>query len=84
METIEHFSKEDGVRYIAGLADSLHKKGVLIGTSAFPPDRKRAVELCARNPYHAYIYTDEEFGVILNKSFSEFVIIDNWMFIARK
>ncbi len=84
METIEHFNKEDGARYIAGLADSLHTDGVLIGTSAFPPDRKRADELCARNPYHAYIFTDQELGLILNTCFSKFVIIDNWMFIARK
>lgn len=84
METIEHFSKEDGERYLSGLANSLHKDGILIGTSAFPADRKRADELCSRNPYHEYIFTNREMTEILTKYFSKFVIVDNWMFIARK
>lgn len=84
METIEHFSKADGERYISALASVLHTRGVLIGTSSFPPDRKRADEICARNPHHLYIFTISEMRAILKKFFSTFVIIDSWMFIARK
>jgi 2-polyprenyl-3-methyl-5-hydroxy-6-metoxy-1,4-benzoquinol methylase len=84
METIEHFSPEAGEHYLAGAADMLRSNGILIGTSSFPADRKRADALCAHNPYHAYIYTPREMKELLHKNFSRYVIIDNWMFIARK
>lgn len=84
METIEHFSREDGEQYLGGLAGVLNACGVLIGTSSFPADRTRADALCARNPHHVYIYTEPEMYSVLAKYFSRYVIIDNWMFIARK
>jgi hypothetical protein len=84
METIEHFERDDGEKYISGLAGMLKKNGIIIGTSSFPSDRKRADALCARNPYHAHIYTDYEIRTLLDTCFSQHVLIDNWMFIARK
>ncbi len=84
METIEHFTREDGEPYIAELANVLSENGILIGTSAFPSDRKRADELCAQNPFHLYIFTVKEITTLLKKYFSEVIIINNWMFIARK
>jgi len=84
METIEHFGRDDGERYLAGLTAMVKKNGIIIGTSSFPADRTRADALCARNPYHAYIYTDYEISTLLDTYCSQHVLIDNWMFIARK
>lgn len=84
METIEHFSKNNSETYISQIASVLNKKGVFIGTSAFPKKRKTADELCAGNPYHLYIFTSDEIKEILSKYFSKYILIDNWMFIAWK
>jgi len=84
METIEHFSKADGILYIQNLSNRLRKNGILIGTSAFPLRVEDAIKLKAKNPYHLHIFTYSEIYQILNQFFSEFTIVNNWMFIAKK
>ncbi len=84
METIEHFSKENGENHIKILSSKLQKNGYLIGTSSFPLDEKQAENLCKTNEYHLHIFTYNEIVSILEKYFSEYVIIDQWMFIGKK
>lgn len=83
-ETIEHFSKEDGEKYICQMTKVLKKNGVLIGTSAFPETDSEAKKLRLTNPYHLHIFTEKELRGILQKYFSTYHIIDQWMFIAIK
>ncbi len=84
METIEHFSKENGEKYILNLKKKLKNGGVLIGSSAFPFFKKKADLLCASNPYHLHVYTYIEFSNFLKAHFCEVKLIGNWMFVARK
>jgi cyclopropane fatty-acyl-phospholipid synthase-like methyltransferase len=84
METIEHFSPSETYIYIRNIRNSLRDRGVFIGTSSFPPDRKTADNLCTTNHYHKHIFTLSEIDELLSSFFSEHVIIDNWMFISRR
>ncbi len=84
METIEHFDKQEGIRYMENVRSALQDKGIFIGTSSFPSDRSAADELCAKNPFHKYIYTLSEMNDLLGSCFSEHAIVDGWMFIARR
>ncbi len=84
METIEHFDKKDGEKYIELLSKKIIENGILIGTSAFPETRDEAEKICSTNPYHFYIFTEKEMNTLLSQYFKEYVIINNWMFIARK
>lgn len=84
METIEHFSKEDGDLLIKLLSDKLKVNGYLLGTSSFPITRDEAYKLCLNNPYHLHILTYDEMNSLLSKYFKTYKIINNWMFIARK
>jgi 2-polyprenyl-3-methyl-5-hydroxy-6-metoxy-1,4-benzoquinol methylase len=84
METIEHFTKENGIIYLSNVASVLNDQGIFIGTSYFPKKRKDANELCALNPYHKHIFTYKEISKIFKKKFKNFEIIDNWMIVATK
>ncbi len=84
METIEHFTKENGEKYISNLSKALKKGGYIIGTSAFPANRNEANEICNKNPCHLHIFTLDEISQILNKYFSKYKIINNWMFLGKK
>jgi len=84
METIEHFTKPDGEKYISQATSVLKQGGFFVGTSAFPENKVDAEHLCKTNPYHLYIFTYEEMMEILLKYFSEATIISNWMFTAKK
>ncbi len=84
METIEHFTKEDGERHISEISSRLKENGLLVGTSCFTNTRKIADEECKRNKYHKYIFTLEEIKSILGKHFREYVVVSSWMFVAKK
>jgi acetyltransferase-like isoleucine patch superfamily enzyme/ubiquinone/menaquinone biosynthesis C-methylase UbiE len=84
METIEHFTKENGTKYLKNICRLLKKGGHVVGTSAFPSTRKQADELCSINPYHPYIWTRNELAEVLSAHFSVYTIINGWMFIAEK
>lgn len=84
METIEHFSAQDGALYIAAIASVLRPGGVFIGTSAFPESAQEALALQELNPYHPHIFTHNEMLGLLKQHFNRAVIIGNWMFIAIK
>lgn len=81
MEAIEHLSRADGRRLVAQAAAML-KPGVFIVTSAFPDTRDEADALCATNPHHPDIVTNEEMKALLAEHFSESTLIDNMFVIA--
>jgi 2-polyprenyl-3-methyl-5-hydroxy-6-metoxy-1,4-benzoquinol methylase len=84
METIEHFSPNNGEKYIVQLSNKLKKGGIIIGSSSFPVTRDEASEQCKTNPFHLHIFTQAEITEILKKNFREHTVINNWMFIAIK
>lgn len=83
MESIEHFNKKDGVKYIKNLTNCLVNKGVLVGSSSFPLSKKDAIKLCSTNPYHKYIYTLEEIYSLFRKYFEEVQIFERKIFICK-
>jgi ubiquinone/menaquinone biosynthesis C-methylase UbiE len=86
METIEHFTKKDGSKYIYNNYKMLKKNGFFIGTSFFPTTKKIAKEspVLLNNPFHLYLWTQNEIKEELEKHFSNVRIIGTWMFIAQK
>ncbi|MBF0117634.1 MAG: class I SAM-dependent methyltransferase [Desulfobacterales bacterium] len=84
METIEHFTMENGKKYIYNLHNKLKTGGYIIGTSSFPRTRKEADNICQKNSSHLYIFTHDEMYNLLAKHFKNYRIIDNWMFIGEK
>ncbi|WP_298368871.1 methyltransferase domain-containing protein [uncultured Lutibacter sp.] len=83
-ETIEHFTKLDGEKYMIEMGKVLKDGGVLIGTSSFPETDEQAKKLRLTNPYHLHIFTETELKKILESIFKEFHVINKWMFIAIK
>jgi 2-polyprenyl-3-methyl-5-hydroxy-6-metoxy-1,4-benzoquinol methylase len=84
METIEHFSAQDGATYVAAVASVLRPGGIFIGTSAFPESQQEALAMQEFNPYHPHIFTHDEMLGLLKQHFNRAAIIGNWMFIAIK
>jgi SAM-dependent methyltransferase len=82
METVEHFPRQEGERYVAWLAARLKTGGLLAGTSGFPKTREEADRLAAKNPHHPWIYTEDEFLALLRRHFSRATINSGWMFLA--
>ncbi|MEY4545877.1 MAG: hypothetical protein RL685_2072 [Pseudomonadota bacterium] len=69
MDSIEHFTRADGLQYLAELARVCRRGGHLFGSSAFPETRWGAERLCKGNPHHLYLYTREEMRTVLEASF---------------
>jgi 2-polyprenyl-3-methyl-5-hydroxy-6-metoxy-1,4-benzoquinol methylase len=86
METIEHFTREDGKLYFKNMHRLIKDNGIFIGSSFFPDTRERAESSLSftENPFHLYIWTVDEITKELEKYFSTVKMIDNWMFIAKK
>jgi lipopolysaccharide transport system ATP-binding protein len=82
MEVIEHFTREDGERYLDEVARVLRSGGVFVGTSAFPASATEAQAMVATNPYHLHLFTRDEMLNLLRRRFSNATIIGNWMIIA--
>ncbi len=86
METIEHFTEEDGKKYIFNMQRLVKQGGYFIGTSLFPNTRREAdiSPVLLNNKHHLYLWTVEDIREELGKYFSTIKFIDNWMFIALK
>lgn len=84
METLEHFSAQDGSVYIKNLYSLLRKGGILIGSTPMAHTMEYAAEIIQQNPYHLTIYTPGELKIFLNKFFRDVHIVRQWMFVARK
>lgn len=86
METIEHFTRENGKLYIKNMHRLIKDNGIFIGSSFFPATREEAEASVSftENPFHFYIWTVDEITRELKKYFSTVKMVDNWMFIAKK
>lgn len=84
METIEHFTKEDGRKFLEGVISSLNPDGIFIGSSFFPKTQKQADELLAKNPYHLHLYAKDEIKELLNEYFKNVRIYSELFFFASK
>lgn len=69
METLEHFDRADGERYLAGLADALAPGGALVVSSGFPATRARAEAMRQGNPHHRWLWTKSELRAALAPRF---------------
>lgn len=85
IESIEHFSQEEGVGYLTECHRVLRKGGIIFGSSYFPSSREEANRLSSNNQYHLYIYTKNEIKDLLKKKFSKTYVFKNRSyFIAKK
>jgi lipopolysaccharide transport system ATP-binding protein len=84
MEVVEHFTREDGERYLGEVAKVLRPGGVFVATSAFPTRADEAQVMAAINQHHLHIFTHDEMLDLLRRRFSNAAIIGNWMIIAVK
>jgi 2-polyprenyl-3-methyl-5-hydroxy-6-metoxy-1,4-benzoquinol methylase len=84
MEAIEHFSRDDGRRYLEELRRVCRPGGMIFGSSAFPETRAAADALCAQNEHHLYIYTRAEMKALLRDVFSRPLRLTKHYFAAEK
>jgi len=84
MESIEHFSKEEGKVYIENLVSHLVPGGTIVGSSVFPKSRKKAQMACNKNPKHEHIYTLIEIRDLLQKNFKNIEIFNSKFFTGVK
>lgn len=84
METIEHFTYDEGCRYVENVSGCLNRGGFYIGTSYFPHEKKVAEEHCAKDSFHKHIFTLNEINEILGRYFRKHTVLKNRLFIAKK
>ncbi|HZO13273.1 MAG TPA: class I SAM-dependent methyltransferase [Polyangiaceae bacterium] len=84
MEALEHFTVEDGRRYLTELHRVCRPGGILLGSSAFPENKTDADALCALNEHHLHIYTRDEMHTLLSAIFSPPLRLTRHYFAARK
>jgi 2-polyprenyl-3-methyl-5-hydroxy-6-metoxy-1,4-benzoquinol methylase len=84
METVEHFSRKDGDRYLATLAGFLKPGGLLLGTTWLSPTREIADGRYQDNPHHLYMWTTGEFTASLRRHFGPDVFMHDYRFGAVK
>lgn len=84
MDAVEHFSLDDGARYMAELSRVCRRGGRLFGSSAFPETRWGATRLCQTNPHHLYVYAREEMLELLRSSFGTPLLVTRHYFQALK
>lgn len=84
METVEHFTRADGARLIAALAQALQPGGILLGSSAFPASRAAADALTLDNPHHLHVYTRADFTDLLLPHFTAIRFSGSSYFSAQR
>jgi len=84
MEAIEHFTCEDGFSMIKKIHYLLESGGIFVASSYFPSDRKEANRVCAKNPHHLYIFTEQEIRAYCKNLFQSYFFVDNLLFVAVK
>jgi len=70
LESIEHFDKQDGVRYIAELHRVTKSDGILMGTTPLCVHKSMMSVLLGINKHHLYMYTPKKLRQILKLHFS--------------
>jgi len=73
LEALEHFDRDDGVRYIDELATALRPAGTLVGTTPSAFTRHGAEKRLAeeQNQFHRYIWTHSELQHMLERTFAD-------------
>lgn len=69
LDSIEHFSSEDGIKYLQGISQVMKEDGLLIGTTPLVPDKSLIPTFLKWNKYHIYVYTREALDQALRKVF---------------
>jgi SAM-dependent methyltransferase len=76
LESIEHFTVENGKRYVAELCRVMRPGGVLFGTTPLCADVSLIPVFQAWNQFHPYIYTRETLYGLLEQFFIEIDIYE--------
>jgi len=69
LDAVEHFSKEDGVRYLSGIKNSCKKDGLIIGTTPLVIDNSLILAYLEWNKYHLFMYTKASLEKTLQELF---------------
>lgn len=73
IESLEHFSKEDGEMYVKRLSDCVSGGG-LVGTTPILETAEAAMRNMKDNPYHLHIYKEKELYDLLFEYFDDVVV----------
>ena len=84
MESIEHFSCEDGFTMLRKIHSILKDGGILIASSYFPSGREEADLICAKNKHHLYIFTEQEVMAYCKHLFRKTFIANKMLLVAVK
>ena len=72
-ETIEHLSKENGIKFLTQIKKTLKKGGTLILST---PNKERTLFSSYKNVFHLYEYYQDELVDMLKKYFDNVVVYD--------
>tara|TARA_B000000460_G_scaffold114060_1_gene80086 strand:- start:122 stop:805 length:684 start_codon:yes stop_codon:yes gene_type:complete len=90
MEAIEHFTQQDGKKFISEAYRVLKKRGIFLGSTPQVENRNPINLLALKkiDPFHLYLYSEKILENILLEIFNEVEVIpqkEGWLlFIARK
>lgn len=59
LDSIEHFTREDALKYLQGMERVCKKTGVIFGTTPLVPHKKLIPDFLAQNKYHLFMYTEK-------------------------
>ena len=90
MEAIEHFTQQDGKKFVSEAYRVLKNKGIFIGSTPQVENRNPINLLALKkiDPFHLYLYSEKILENVLLEIFNEVEVIpkkEGWLlFIARK
>lgn len=82
MESIEHFTKDDGEKYIREVARVIKPGGHLILSSHFANTSEEAISVCSKVPAHLHIWTKEDINNLISHFFSHVSFFDSTLLTA--
>ncbi len=75
MESLEHFTKEEGKKYVKSLYDCISSSGgILAGSTPIIESEEAALRNKKDNPYHLHIYKEKELKELLAEYFDDVII----------
>ena len=75
MESLEHFTKENGKIYVKALYDNISSSGgILAGSTPIIESDEAAMRNKKNNPYHLHIYKENELKELLSEYFDDVII----------
>ena len=69
LDAVEHFSKEDGIRYLSGINNVCKKDGLIIGTTPLVIDDSLIPAYLEWNKFHLFMYTKRSLEKTLHEFF---------------